>query len=173
MNEISTKIRPALVSLEVGESMEFPIEKMKSVRTQASELGMILNRQFKTRTNRETQLWLHEFRRVNLSPMNVLEFSDRMIPYEEFANDLAARIANMIQSTHDDPEYISQNKAWRLFGRRNVERWRKEGKVEPCKRPGKLEYRTADLRLLQRTTQDYFKKVQVRTKQVRKQDKKD
>lgn len=29
MNEISTKIRPALVSLEVGESMEFPIEKMK------------------------------------------------------------------------------------------------------------------------------------------------
>lgn len=54
MNEISTKIRPALVSLEVGESMEFPIEKMKSVQTQASELGMILNRQFKTRTNRET-----------------------------------------------------------------------------------------------------------------------
>lgn len=54
MNEISTKIRPALVSLEVGESMEFPIEKMKSVRTQASELGMILNRQFKTRTNRVT-----------------------------------------------------------------------------------------------------------------------
>lgn len=54
MNEISTKIRPALVSLEVGESMEFPIEKMKSVRTQASKLGMILNRQFKTRTNRET-----------------------------------------------------------------------------------------------------------------------
>ena len=54
MNEISTKIRPALVSLEVGESMEFPIEKMKSVRTQASELGMILNRQFKTRTNRKT-----------------------------------------------------------------------------------------------------------------------
>ena len=43
--------------------------------------------------------------------MNVLEFSDQMIPYGEFANDLAARIANMIQSTHDNPEYISQNKA--------------------------------------------------------------
>ncbi len=97
MNEISTKIRPALVSLEVGESMEFPIEKMKSVRTQASELGMILNRQFKNqnKSGRPTRLWLHEFRRVNLSPMNVLEFSDRMIPYEEFANDLAARIANI------------------------------------------------------------------------------
>ena len=111
MNEISTKIRPALVSLEVGESMEFPIEKMKSVRTQASELGMILNRQFKPeQIGRPTRLWLHEFRRVNLSSMNVLEFSDRMIPYEEFADDLAARIANMIQSTHDDPEYISQTR---------------------------------------------------------------
>ena len=61
--------------------------------------------------------------------MNVLEFSDRMIPYEEFANDLAARIANMIQSTHDDPEYISQNKAWRLFGRRNVERCEKKERL--------------------------------------------
>lgn len=54
MNEIITKIRPALVAMEVGESLEFPVEKMKSVRTQASELGIILNRQFKTRTNRET-----------------------------------------------------------------------------------------------------------------------
>ena len=54
MNEIITKIRPALVAMEVGESLEFPLEKMKSVRTQASELGIILNRQFKTRTNRET-----------------------------------------------------------------------------------------------------------------------
>lgn len=54
MNEIITKIRPALVAMEIGESLEFPVEKMKSVRTQASELGIILNRQFKTRTNRET-----------------------------------------------------------------------------------------------------------------------
>jgi hypothetical protein len=30
----------------------FPISRMKSVRTQASELGAILNRQYTTRTDR-------------------------------------------------------------------------------------------------------------------------
>lgn len=48
MNNSYKKVRPALVALEVGEVLTFPIEKMKSVRTQASELGIILNRQFKT-----------------------------------------------------------------------------------------------------------------------------
>ncbi len=57
-----------------------------------------------------------------------------------------------------DPEFISQNKAFEIFGRANVERWRKQGKVVAYKRPGKVEYRTADLRLLQRTQQDYLHK---------------
>ena len=55
MAEISEKIRPALTSLEVGESATFPILRLKSVRTQASELGAIYNRQFKTKTDRENQ----------------------------------------------------------------------------------------------------------------------
>ena len=50
MSENLEKIRPALVALEVGESVSFPISRLKSVRTQASELGAIYNRQFKTRT---------------------------------------------------------------------------------------------------------------------------
>ena len=53
MSENLEKIRPALVALEVGESVSFPISRLKSVRTQASELGAIYNRQFKTRTDRE------------------------------------------------------------------------------------------------------------------------
>lgn len=56
MSENLEKIRPALVALEVGESVSFPISRLKSVRTQASELGAIYNRQFKTRTDRETKL---------------------------------------------------------------------------------------------------------------------
>ena len=44
-----------------------------------------------------------------------------------------------------------------MFGRRNVERWRKQGLIEPSKRPGRLEYRTSELRYLQRQKQDYFK----------------
>ncbi len=89
--------------------------------------------------------------------MEFLQFLDRLIPYDTFLNDVAARVVKMLKTESNDPEYVSQRKAYEMFGRRNVERWRKQGKVQPFKRPGKLEYRTADLRLLQRTVQDYFK----------------
>ena len=89
--------------------------------------------------------------------MAFLQFLDHLIPYDTFLNDVAARVVRMLKTDKDDPEYVSQRKAYEMFGRRNVERWRKQGKVEPCKRPGRVEYRTADLRLLQRVTQDYFK----------------
>lgn len=85
--------------------------------------------------------------------MAFLQFLDHLIPYDTFLNDVAARVVKMLKNDMDDPEYVSQRKAYEMFGRRNVERWRKEGKVEPCKRPGRLEYRTADLRLLQRVKQ--------------------
>ena len=55
MAENLEKIRPALTALEVGDAVVFPISRLKSVRTQASELGAIYNRQFKTKTNRENQ----------------------------------------------------------------------------------------------------------------------
>lgn len=88
--------------------------------------------------------------------MAFLQFLDHLIPYDTFLNDVAARVVKMIKSDKDDPEFVSQRKAYEMFGRRNVERWRKQGKVQPCKRPGKLEYRTAELRALQRVKQDYF-----------------
>lgn len=88
--------------------------------------------------------------------MELIQFPDRLIPYDRFISDIAAKVVSLIQSDATDPEYISQRKAFAMFGRRNVERWRKQGKVTPCKRPGKVEYRTADLRLLQRVEQDYF-----------------
>lgn len=52
MAENTQKIRPALIELEVGGTISFPISRLKSVRTQASELGAIYERQFKTRTDR-------------------------------------------------------------------------------------------------------------------------
>ena len=55
MAENLEKIRPALTALEVGGTVTFTISRLKSVRTQASELGAIYNRQFKTKTNRENQ----------------------------------------------------------------------------------------------------------------------
>lgn len=88
--------------------------------------------------------------------MKILQVLDRLIPYDAFLNDLAARIVGMIKADSSDPEFVSQRKAYELFGRRNVERWKRQGKVESYKRPGKVEYRTSDLRLSQRTVQDYI-----------------
>lgn len=87
--------------------------------------------------------------------MGVIQFADKCVSYATFIEDVATQVVRLMKAD-SDPEYISQRKAFKLFGRGNVERWRRQGKVHPCKRPGKLEYRTADLRLLQRTQQDCF-----------------
>ncbi|MBD5236321.1 MAG: hypothetical protein HDS62_02085 [Bacteroidales bacterium] len=88
--------------------------------------------------------------------MEFFQFKDQLIPYDTFLNDVAAKIVCMINSDKDDPEFVSQRMAFKMFGRANVERWRRKGKVNVYKRPGKVEYRTADLRLLQRVEQDYL-----------------
>lgn len=88
--------------------------------------------------------------------MTFLQFADKSVPYGVFVKDVAAEVVHMLKKDDADPDYVSQRKAFEMFGRRNIERWRRQGKVSPCKRPGKVEYRTADLRLLQRTQQDYL-----------------
>ena len=71
--------------------------------------------------------------------MALLQFLDHLIPYETFLNDLASRVVALLKNDNDDPEYLSQRKAYEVFGRRNVERWRRHGKIEPIKRPGKVD----------------------------------
>lgn len=53
MAENQVKVRPALTNLEVGGEITFPIAKTKSVRAQASDLGLILDRKYQTETDRE------------------------------------------------------------------------------------------------------------------------
>ena len=62
--------------------------------------------------------------------MKILQVLDRLIPYDAFLNDLAARIVGMIKADSNDPEFVSQRKAYELFGRRNVERWKRQGKAD-------------------------------------------
>lgn len=85
-----------------------------------------------------------------------LQFADKSVKYSTFVDDVAARVVALLKKDNNDPDYISQRKAFEIFGRRNVERWRRLGRVKPSKRPGKVEYKTSDLRLLQRTEQDYL-----------------
>lgn len=55
MAQENLKIRPVLTEMEVGQTESFPIIKLKSVRTQASELGAIYGRVYVTRMNRAEQ----------------------------------------------------------------------------------------------------------------------
>ncbi len=89
-------------------------------------------------------------------PVVQIQFPDRMVTYDQFVADVAARLAGHIRIHQEDPEYMTQAKAFRVFGRANVERWRRKGDVTPSVRPGKLEYPTARLRELQRREQDYM-----------------
>ena len=85
-----------------------------------------------------------------------IAFSDKVVPYDVFVNDVAARIVSVMRKAESLPAYISQRKAFEIYGQGNVKRWRKEGKIEPRIRPGKTEYSTDRLNELQATIQDYF-----------------
>ena len=88
--------------------------------------------------------------------MLTLDFSDKSVSYATFVRDVASEVVRQLKEQRDEPEMISQNKAYTMFGRGNVDRWRRQGKIHPCKRPGKVEYFVAELRKVQRIQQDYF-----------------
>lgn len=54
--ESQVKIRPIIQGMKTGETKEFCITRLKSVRTQVSELSAILNRKYKTHADREARL---------------------------------------------------------------------------------------------------------------------
>lgn len=89
--------------------------------------------------------------------MMQIQFPDRMVTYDVFMSDLANRIAEKLLCIREHPEVISQRAAYREFGKTNVQRWLRQGKLHPCKRIGKVEYSTAELRMAQSNQQDYFK----------------
>lgn len=88
--------------------------------------------------------------------MDCNQFTDHLVPYQQFLEDIASLVVKKMKLCSQDPEFVSQNKAFQMFGRKNVERWRSEGKIFPAVRPGKHQYRTANLRYLQSQIQDYF-----------------
>ncbi len=87
--------------------------------------------------------------------MHFIQFPDKCVSYKTFINDIAAQLVKFMQTDRCDPERVSQAKAFEMFGRGNVERWRKAGRLTVYRRPGKLEYITAELRYCQRVQYDY------------------
>lgn len=85
-----------------------------------------------------------------------IDFSDRSIPYEVFLRDVATTVVSMLHEQKDEPEFVSKRKAYELFGRANVDRWLRNEEIMPHIRPGKIELRVAELRVLQNRVQDYY-----------------
>lgn len=89
--------------------------------------------------------------------MMQIQFSDKMVTYETFVNDVASRLASILSEDKQDKRlFISQNQAFDKYGKSNVLRWRNQGKIEPRRTTGKLEYPQARLRELSRNLQDYL-----------------
>ena len=87
-----------------------------------------------------------------------LAFPDKCVTFDTFINILATALAPKLKELLENPsDIISHNQAFKIFGQGNIRRWREKGLLEPVsKRPGKIEYRLSDLRILQQRKQDYF-----------------
>lgn len=86
----------------------------------------------------------------------MIQFTDKLVSYDTFLSDLAVKIAERLTSIQQQPQYISQRKAYQQYGRANVQRWLKEERIHPHKRTKKIEYNTSELRLCASSQQDYF-----------------
>lgn len=85
------------------------------------------------------------------------QFADINVTYEDFVEDLATKIALRIHLIEKGQLEISQARAYKLFGRGDVERWIKSGKLQPCRiSPGKKRYRLIDLQKLANIQQNYL-----------------
>ena len=70
--------------------------------------------------------------------------------------DMAKKMADYLKEVKNDPEYVSQNKAYRMFGRNTVDRWKR------------LRLITPRIRKLQDIKQDYFEVPTLEQKRIAK-----
>lgn len=53
MTEETLPLRPQLRELEIGQAIDFPIQRMLSVKSSCTDLGAIYCRKFRTKLNRK------------------------------------------------------------------------------------------------------------------------
>ena len=86
-----------------------------------------------------------------------ITFANISVPFEEFVDALATKVALRIYQIEKGQLEISQTKAYRMFGRAAVDRWIKSGQLQPCRvMPGKKLYRLIELQKLASVKQNYL-----------------
>jgi hypothetical protein len=87
----------------------------------------------------------------------VLQFIDQSVTFEQFVDLLATKVALRIHQIEKGQLEISQAQAYKLFGRADVERWIKSGKLQPVRiSPGKKRFSLVDLQNLASIQQNYL-----------------
>lgn len=82
-------------------------------------------------------------------------FADKSVTYEQFIDELATRLAVKIQQVENGEMEISKNKAYKMYGRAEVDRWIKSGKLKPSRvTPGMTKYKVGDLDQLANAAQN-------------------
>ena len=88
---------------------------------------------------------------------SVLQFVDQSVTFEQFVDLLATKVALRMHQVEKGQMEISQAQAYRLFGRADVDRWVKNGKLKPVRiSPGKKRYRLVDLQELASVQQNFI-----------------
>ena len=90
-----------------------------------------------------------------------IQFADKMVSFDTFLSALRNVVKEEISKAVGKRPFITKAKAFDAFGRRNVERWVKEGKVKVYGRGknGKItryEYRVSELEACAFKVQDYL-----------------
>lgn len=86
-----------------------------------------------------------------------IQFSDASVTYEQFVEELATKVALKMHQIEKGQLEISQAKAYKMFGRADVDRWVRTGKLKPCRiSPGKKRYKLIDLQRLASVQQNYL-----------------
>jgi len=88
---------------------------------------------------------------------SVIQFTDQTVTFEQFVDMLATKVALRIHQVEKGQLEISQAQAFKLFGRADVERWVRIGKLKPSRiSPGKKRYKLVDLQELASIQQNYL-----------------
>ena len=88
---------------------------------------------------------------------SVIQFADQTVTFEQFVDMLATKVALRIHQVEKGQLEISQAQAFKLFGRADVERWVRIGKLKPSRiSPGKKRYKLVDLQELASIQQNYL-----------------
>ena len=86
-----------------------------------------------------------------------LQFADRNVTLNQFIDLLATKVALRMHQIEKGQLEVSQSQAYKMYGRADVERWIKNGKLQPVRiSPGKKRYRLVDLQELANIQQNYL-----------------